>query len=310
MSLSHDTTITAHKKKFFILIGLGVFIIALLFFFLLKESEKNEPTDEYLAVSLIDENDQYSQDSDDDGAYDWEEALWEGLDPNNPDSDGDGVLDGDYIKQKKQRAYERLVPKEVDRVHLSKSEQLGRSLYTALLAVQTSGEQLDEQGQEQIAENVENYISTLNLAPQLYLRDELNLVADTQVSVKKYRTEMERLFEQYPINAKEFQIAIEESAQSNLTKEDEIEHIQKRYEEYLQKLSVLEVPSLIAGRHIEFMNGLNQLNAVLKNFITERDELISLSFLIQVEDIALQILDASSYIQRYFEITKNPDVFN
>jgi hypothetical protein len=36
-------------------------------------------------------------DSDKDGLKDWEEVLWK-TDPNNPDTDGDGVLDGEEVK--------------------------------------------------------------------------------------------------------------------------------------------------------------------------------------------------------------------
>tara|TARA_B100000745_G_scaffold140141_2_gene91527 strand:+ start:1305 stop:2213 length:909 start_codon:yes stop_codon:yes gene_type:complete len=38
----------------------------------------------------------YSTDSDNDGVRDWEEALL-GLDPNNPDSNGNGITDGDEL---------------------------------------------------------------------------------------------------------------------------------------------------------------------------------------------------------------------
>ena len=41
------------------------------------------------------------KDSDGDGLKDWEEALW-GTDPNNPDTDGDGILDGAEIQQKRE----------------------------------------------------------------------------------------------------------------------------------------------------------------------------------------------------------------
>ena len=40
------------------------------------------------------------KDTDNDGLFDWEEALWD-TDPKNPDTDGDGANDGDEVKLKR-----------------------------------------------------------------------------------------------------------------------------------------------------------------------------------------------------------------
>ena len=42
------------------------------------------------------ESEVYLKDSDNDGVYDWEEALF-GTDPHNPDTDGDGISDSEEI---------------------------------------------------------------------------------------------------------------------------------------------------------------------------------------------------------------------
>jgi hypothetical protein len=50
-----------------------------------------------LLTSNKPEKKDFSLDSDSDGLKDWEEILW-GFDINNPDTDGDGILDGKEIK--------------------------------------------------------------------------------------------------------------------------------------------------------------------------------------------------------------------
>ena len=168
-----------------VLIVLGLLVLGFLSYgaFYLYQKSRGLTVDgeNFVQVSLVDdiENKDRFLDSDNDGAYDWVERLWPELDPFNPDSDGDGVLDGKYIRQKQLiRDRERFASNEVFE-ELTASQQLGRSIYSALYAIEQSGGTIDEQTQDKIAENVMNYVSDLSLGSKTYLRDELTLVENT-----------------------------------------------------------------------------------------------------------------------------------
>ncbi len=99
------------KKIFFysgLLILSGVLIYNVLSLFK-KETlpEKTLPNQNTPLENTFD----ISLDSDSDGLKDWEEALW-GTDPHNPDTDGDGVSDGDFAKKQQEQNIVRPTQKE------------------------------------------------------------------------------------------------------------------------------------------------------------------------------------------------------
>lgn len=249
-------------------------------------------------------------DSDHDGAYDWVEELWPELDPHNPDSDGDGVLDGEYIKQK-QRIYEKNRNKNSNtQTNLTETEKLGRSVYTALLALKNSGKTIDKNTQDQISNNIAHYISNLPLGDKLYIRDELKLVPDTKENSYAYRDAMLALFKKYPVRTHEINLIMKATKEPTKYKK-EVETTTIKYNLYIHNLSEMKVPYLIAGQHIRLMNALEQIEGALKNLTSEHyDETIAISSLVQIKKTMEIIVQANIDIEKYFKIIADPSIFS
>ena len=301
----------------FVLIVFGLFALGFIsygIFYAYQEKKKKnqEPEKEFVDVTLVEDTvpKELFIDTDGDGAYDWVERLWPELDPENPDSDGDGVLDGKYIEQKK-----RIMDKErlggVDIAStLTESEKLGRSVYTALFAIEQSGGVIDAETQEQISENVVKYISDLSLGSKTYIRGELELVADNKQNSYAYRDEMKKFLKLNPIQVSEINLFMK-SLEDPKEYMNEIEEAAIKYDTYVNTLSAMKVPYAVAGRHTELLNAAGQIEGALKNLtLEEYDEIVVLSSLVQIEKTLNSIVDASVHIEKYFDIISDPSIFD
>ena len=298
------------KVRIGIIIFLVLLIVFLLYTFVFKN--KSNTDSNLIDVSLVNEERDaaYYLDSDNDGAYDWEEALWPELDPNNPDSDGDGVLDGKYIQNKRAIAERERRGGLAGDSNLSETEKLGRSALTALIAIAQSGGNFDATTEAQFSKNISNYISELTLGDQLYTRDQLLLVDDTKENTYRYRDTMVGLFTKYPIATSDIELIIQ-ATENPSEYQGGLRSSSKKYNEYLSELTSIEVPYAIAGRHTELVNNVSQLNAGIENLMQEEiDELVSLALIIQLEDIMNSTVDAIIKINTFFEIISDPSVFN
>lgn len=307
------------SKKTLALLGLVVLGLAAYggYYFWKNKSNNNKKNDAQIAqkkvkVALVDDeaiNERFL-DTDNDGAYDWVEELYPELDPRNPDSDGDGVLDGVYIEQLKQiKDRERSL--EDDSIkELSVSEKLGRGIYTALYAIQQSGGDLDEETEKKISENVADYIGNLSLGSKLYIRNDLDLVPNSKKNSYAYRDAMLNFYKNNTINTSDF-ILLSKASNDPENFRVELEAALLKYTNYIEELSKMKVPYVIAGRHTELMNTVGQIEGSLKNLMKEEvDEVVALSSLVQMEKTFTKVLDVNVRIQKYFEIIEDESLFN
>jgi hypothetical protein len=261
-------------------------------------------------VSLVDEKKTKEEfkDSDGDGVYDWIENLWPELDPNNPDSDGDGISDLKYIQRKK-LIKEKQRNSTIKELNLTASQKLGRGVYMALLSIKQAGGTLDDVTEEQISKNIMDYISDLSLGSKIYIRDELHLVSDTKENSYKYRDKMKEFFDKNKINTSEIDLILRATKDPEQYMND-LESAAIKYDLYIHDLAAIDVPYIIAGRHAELLNAVGQLEGALKNLTQEEpDEITSLSSLVQMDKTMNSISDAIVNIEKYFEIIEDTDVF-
>lgn len=254
---------------------------------------------------------EYFIDTDNDGAYDWEEALWPELDPNNPDSDGDGVLDGKYIQAKKDIQERARRGVDIAESDLTQTQKFGRGAFAALLAIQESGGEITAETQEQFSNNLAQYVTELTLGEKVYTRDELLLVEDTKESTYAYMESMKKLFTTYPVATSDIELIV--SAIENTQEyRGRARSIQLKYEAYLTELTSLEVPYIIAGRHTELINNISQIAAAAKNLAQDEeevDDLVSLSVIVQLENILNTTAEAIIKINTFFDIITTPNIF-
>lgn len=293
-----------------ILFGFGLISIA---YYLVTNFYGPKSEKKFVDVTLVNQNTRnsdYYKDSDGDGAYDWEEALWPELDPNNPDSDGDGVLDGRYIKAKRaiQDRERGLINDDTD--NLTETQKLGRGALSALLALQQSGEEITLETEAQISENIERYINELTLGEKIYLRDEFNLVENSKENSYAYRDAMKKLFTTYPIATNDIELIIR-ATEDREQIQGRLRTIANKYNNYLSELTTLEVPFLIAGRHTELVNNISQIAGATNNLLKdEADELVTLSTIVQIEKIMNGTAEAIIKINTYFEIIEDETLFD
>lgn len=302
------------SKKIQIVIGvIGIIALGFLVYFLITKTFTGNSNNNQLNLSLINEDkatSEYYKDSDNDGAYDWQEALWPELDPNNPDSDGDGVLDGKYLREKIAIQERQRLGITADQSNLTETEKLSRSLSTALLAIEQSGGSIDDpETRDQISGNVINYINDLTLGDTLYTRDQFSLVENTKVNSFAYRDAMKKLFTTYPIATSDIETLVT-ATENPAEYQGQLRSAASKYRTYLNALVELNVPYNIAGRHTELTNNVSQIAAALENLtLAEPDELVSLSAVIQIEKILNVSADAIVKINTYFDIISSPGMF-
>ena len=310
---NHSMNITRYlpsKKVRILIIGLVVIGLGFLAYRLFVKPSTSES--DFVDVSLVNSEGRsdYFLDSDNDGAYDWEEALWPELDPFNPDSDGDGVLDGKYIESKRRIAERERLGGDLLDSNLTETQKLGRSALTALIAIAQSGGDFDAATSAQFEENIGDYIGELTLGDNLYTRDQFNLVDDTRENMLTYQRAVTKLFTTYPVATSDIELVIAASENPD-DYAGRLRSASKKYNEYLSELASVEVPYAIAGRHTELTNGISQLAAGFDNLLLpEPDDLVSLSLLVQVESIMDQLASSITRINLFFDLIEDPTLFS
>lgn len=160
------------NKKLIITVLFAVVIITVVFVLSQKsstlitvQSEQNELERKILALQ---------KDTDGDGLMDWEEELI-GTDPNNPDSDGDGVSDGDILRN--ELAGNRILSQisgdnnyrvtEINSGNLT--ESVSKNLFSNFLIAKQNSEEFDQEGAindvlSSIATTDDNFYSQVDIA--------------------------------------------------------------------------------------------------------------------------------------------------
>jgi hypothetical protein len=307
MSISSILPSTWLQRIIIAVLALAI-IIAVVFTFVERRQERIEQQEAGIPVSFVDDEDPNQLDTDGDGVPDWEERLWN-LDVNDPDTDGDGVSDAQYLENRKNIQERRALGIEDIETDLSESQMLGRSIYTALLAIEQSGGVIDDTTREQISENIKSYVADLTLHDTLYLREDLNLVENSKEASYAYRDELNQLLQEYPIEPQDIEL-IAQAVENTAPFRTRIARVGAKYRTLLEGLEQMEVPFVIAGRHTELLNSLGLLTAAFENFNQDEvDDFVSLSVVIQMEEVLTRTQDAIEKIGLFFSLIRDDDIF-
>lgn len=109
---------------------------------LLQKSTHSTSLQDVVVSSDILESETYSSDSDQDGIRDWEEVLL-GLDPNNKDTNGDGISDGDEIANAR-KAFEERADSNSSDISITQTDLLAREIFGAYIQSKQQGAYDDE----------------------------------------------------------------------------------------------------------------------------------------------------------------------
>jgi hypothetical protein len=219
------------SRKVFVV---GVLAIALLAWAIVYQgtSQQNSAIKDTAPITVA-QADSVFPDSDNDGLYDWEEALYE-TDPNNPDSDGDGVQDGVQFESENKPL----------NVRLSDS---------VFAAVNRLGED---------AQNIPNPIDLLSTEPptfeEPYGTYNLTLVEDSDEHKDSYITEVFVALSKHGPILEEDPLAVagEYLQSKNPATLERIQEMNEETMEIAHSLLLIEVPKHYADTHLDIANNL------------------------------------------------------
>jgi len=220
------------RKIMFLMVGI---LVVGGFWFTLRDrntAAKENAGNTISAESLLVQDQSGHQDSDNDGLEDWEEQLF-GTDPHNPDSDGNGLLDGEEFASVKKIA--EIEPTDNVLNYLNQVRQA-----------------LANQGQGSIIPE-----AVLEIPPDHYRAVDLTIVATNDVSVTRYVVGVLLATKPYEENPDEEDPmdTISRWLESNDPKELEALVAQSRKDKLLAaELVALSVPDELAALHLEFVN--------------------------------------------------------
>ncbi len=316
-----EDNILREERKFFLyrkgiiwVFGIFVFIFLAYFAYSFYQEKKAKKTlsqekRNLLAVNYVkDENDAF-RDSDGDGLYDWFEELYPNLDPHKYDTDGDGVSDGEYIRQKERIEAKNRFARENPGEELTESDKIARGLYMALYTVYKKEGKIDDATKQKISENVADYVKKIPLNGKIYLREDIKKVEDTKKNSFAYMKKMKELFKEYPIKTSEIMLIFKALKEGEDVSAD-LDRAYKKYKHYREALEKMEVPRIVAGRHTQLLNAVNQIEGAFRIMKEKnKDDLMAFSSIVQMSDIFQPLIDAIKHIQTYFEIIQEKDAF-
>jgi len=276
------------SKSFFITIGSAILIIVLVLVIMAAVQRKKEnikpvistEVNRLLTTEEAARNIQILEqlDTDGDGLYDWEEALW-GTDPMKADSDDDGIMDAEEVKEVKEEydLDENTTPLE----ELTQIDLLSRDLYSTVAILGEQG-QLEE-SQDKIAESFEEVIvNAFNY--NLFSVNDLNLGPQNQEVIDEYSQNIRRIVNSNMTEENDF-IFVANNANKTVKTPESLAVIEK-YTNYLEDMMGLVVPVEWQEPHLDVVNGIVALTSAFEAILySDQDPLLGASAVLRLGEI-------------------------
>ncbi|KKT21354.1 MAG: Thrombospondin type 3 repeat superfamily protein [Parcubacteria group bacterium GW2011_GWB1_43_8] len=273
-----------NKKIWFLLVFI-LLIFAGWFYFSGYKNKQAEYVAEEEKSSLavvLEQTSQLDADTDGDGLKDWEELLWK-TDPNKADTDGDGTNDNEEITlnrnplkagpDDKISDKEDLVAQE-KAVSDSKQNTLtaayARKFLTDYMTLKQQKGVLTEEDKQSLVQSFMDNIEPLTVADKYSMAD-IKITGDTSDSIKKYASEMKKIFideKQGLVSEPEVFKTLMKSIQSGEDFQKDIDNLNYsigKYEELIKGLIGIIVPEGLSENHLEAINAFNNVKFAIKN---------------------------------------------
>lgn len=202
------------------------------------------------------------EDSDGDGIADWEEPLW-GMDPHNPDTNADGVSDGEEINQKRKTLQEKtgVTPETT----LNETQKFSREFFGIVASLSAQGT-LTDQALQNLAQEFTS--STLNNTPPTpkYSQKDLQVnYTNSDTARITYYTELKKTLTPYLDSQMGLELQVIASG-IYLNDNSRIQNLTipaANYQDIATKLLTVPVPLEAASRHLALVNGFSTLGTTL-----------------------------------------------
>lgn len=239
-----------------------------------------------LAVTIAEGNRQFQeQDTDNDGLRDWEEFLYQ-TDPENPDTDGDGALDGAEVN----RGYDPLVSgngTSTDEIagqspsgfafykedpNLSKTDLLARDIFTAYAELKdTDALEVATIRDQAIANAISD--STLTQETYIYTIDDVRVVGTTSANARAYKQSYQSATNQLrPIQFGELELFYRYIQEGDVFALQTLQSNRDAYVLFAEQLAGASVPEDISGVHLELLNNVMILATSLDQMLKVEDD--------------------------------------
>ncbi len=235
-------------------------------------------TDTPLATPTSYENalasEEYMRDSDNDGLRDWEETLI-GTDPNNPDSNGDGISDGDEVENA--RAAFSLANNTDGQTGtttpLTRTDQLTRQIFGTYIQAKQQGT-FDEDAFNFVIAEAANAQFQVGDTVQTYARADITTREDVSAqSIARYQADLQQAM--LPItDVTEYELttygrAIEQNDAAEFAK---LRAASATYRTIADNLLRMEVPADAALVHRDVINSFVRFASVLEDMAETPDD--------------------------------------
>jgi len=248
-------------------ISLFIALTIVLVAFFSSRPEKSSSENELVVKDVPKEG--IHQDLDSDGLELWQEDLW-GTDAENPDTDEDGVSDGEEVRigsiptikgpndrQSGFLAATRTPSYYDDDPNLSTTEVVGRDILAAYLATKNSGTYSEESATDFTAQAIDKASKKVPLAIDYFgAEDVLTVTGENTENYKTYANTLGTIFAQFRDDSKESELitfarALETKDPNTLKG---IQEFETSYRTIAKLLIATPVPQELASLHLSIAN--------------------------------------------------------
>ena len=228
------------------------------------------------------------QDRDSDGLRDWEEGLW-GADPNNPDTDNDGALDGEEVDNNRNpikagpddvltdiqiqngvRSYEEL----------NNTDVFARAFFTDYLQLRQGGQLQTQTGKDKLVEQLLSNESLSSFTENNFTEaDVTKSQLNTPSAFRQYANAVGSIVETFSLNNRnEAVILLEALEKDDPSVLDELIPIQEAYKNIGEEMQKLVVPKDAVDIHLELLSSISRIEttiAIMRKTFTDPLQAIS-----------------------------------
>ncbi len=285
-------------------IALGIVIAVLLAVFLIerfgKETHVKQPKQfgkDIPAVPAVVLEQAFGNDADQDGIADWEESLW-GTDPNNKDTDADGISDGAFIMERKQFLKNQSGGEVQMTAPQSESELFQRQLYAAVAYLEQS-DQLTPARQDELTDV---FIAYVNQVPNTGITAaDLKTVPDDASVRQTYLLQIDDFFKIHKNNIIPAAVAeMFQAARLGNVPDELHDSVAIPYGRMIDQLRNITVPESMIAVHLQLVNTLIAFKVTVIDGLAQVEEqpLYALRAVSQFEDRADAIETALNDFKR------------
>lgn len=238
-----------------------------------------------------------NKDSDKDGLKDWEEALY-GTDPNNADSNNNGVLDG--IEVHKQNANKN---NQNGQVTTSTTDQFGQQFFVAASALKNAGK-FDPEAVKETAKIIYSNIKQEEIRP-LYTINDLTVIKNaTDAEILSYGKNLGIVLQKYSKYnlGQEITVISTSLETSDQTLQAKLVPYINAYTNIAKDTVEIAVPEKIAQLHLDLINNYrgtaDSLKIVGQIF---SDPLLSMNGLNQYLSYSNKLVETAKTLEIYFK---------